>query len=62
MPKVTVLPHHEICPEGAEVELQAGENLCKALLEKGIKTTYLPAKEISDTIRGPLVEIGSLDT
>ena len=37
MPKITVLPHHEICPEGTEVELEAGKNLCKALLEKGIK-------------------------
>lgn len=40
MPKITVLPHHEICPEGAEVELEAGSNLCKALLEKGIKIEH----------------------
>ena len=40
MPKITVLPHHEICPEGTEVELEAGKNLCKALLEKGIKIEH----------------------
>ncbi|HCH26597.1 MULTISPECIES: ISC system 2Fe-2S type ferredoxin [Psychrobacter] len=40
MPKITVLPHHEICPEGTEVELEAGQNLCKALLEKGIKIEH----------------------
>ena len=40
MPKITILPHHEICPEGTEVELEAGSNLCKALLEKGIKIEH----------------------
>ena len=40
MPKITVLPHHEICPEGTEVELETGSNLCKALLEKGIKIEH----------------------
>ncbi len=40
MPKITVLPHHEICPEGIEVELESGDNLCKALLEKGIKIEH----------------------
>ena len=41
MPKITVLPHHEICPQGIEVELAAGENLCKALIEKGIKSKII---------------------
>lgn len=36
MVTITVLPHHEICPEGAVIELDKGENLCKGLLEKGI--------------------------
>lgn len=36
MPKITILPHHEICPEGTEVELETGSNLCSGLLEKGI--------------------------
>ncbi|TXD98208.1 ISC system 2Fe-2S type ferredoxin [Psychrobacter frigidicola] len=40
MAKITVLPHHEICPEGAVVELEAGSNLCKALVEKGIKIEH----------------------
>lgn len=40
MPKITILPHHEICPEGAEVELESGSSLCKALLEKGIKIEH----------------------
>lgn len=40
MTKVTILPHHEICPEGTEVELTAGSNLCEGLLEKGIKIEH----------------------
>ena len=39
MPKVTVLPHHEICPEGAEVELQAGQKRA-GRLGKGIKIEH----------------------
>jgi 2Fe-2S ferredoxin len=40
MPKITVLPHFEICPEGAEVELADGVNLCEGLLEQGIKIEH----------------------
>lgn len=40
MVTVTVLPHYEICPEGATVELNEGENLCEGLLERGIKIEH----------------------
>ncbi|UNU73016.1 ISC system 2Fe-2S type ferredoxin [Moraxella nasovis] len=40
MPKVTLLPHHEICPNGATLELNEGENLCEGLLERGIKIEH----------------------
>ncbi len=40
MPKITILPHHEICPNGVEVELATGDNLCKGLLEKGVKIEH----------------------
>ena len=40
MVTVTVLRHHEICPEGATVELNEGENLCEGLLERGIKIEH----------------------
>ena len=29
MPKVKILPHPEICPEGAEFELNNDESLCE---------------------------------
>ncbi len=33
MPKITVLPHHDICPNGAEFEAEVGKSLCRNLLE-----------------------------
>lgn len=40
MPKVTVLPHAEYCPDGAEFEASAGDNLCKSLLKNGISIEH----------------------
>ena len=40
MPKIHILPHHEICPTGADIELKAGENLCQGLLNNGIKIEH----------------------
>lgn len=36
MPKITFLPHAELCPEGAEIETVPGENILKVALEHGI--------------------------
>ena len=36
MPKVTFLPHPEICPEGETVEMEAGRSICEQALEHGI--------------------------
>lgn len=40
MPRIKVLPHPEICPQGAEFEAQAGQNLCRALLAQGIEIEH----------------------
>ncbi|CAN5367192.1 ISC system 2Fe-2S type ferredoxin [soil metagenome] len=32
MPIIKILPHAEICPEGAEFEVPSGTNLCRAML------------------------------
>jgi len=34
--QVIVLPHVDLCPEGAVIEARAGESLCQNLLENGI--------------------------
>ena len=36
MPKVVFLPHHEICPEGAVVDVPTGSNLIEVALDNDI--------------------------
>ena len=36
MTEIVVLPHHEICPEGAVIEAERGESVCQALLRNDI--------------------------
>jgi ferredoxin, 2Fe-2S len=36
MTRITVLPHADVCPEGAVVDTQPGETICRALLDHDI--------------------------
>lgn len=36
MPRITILPHAEYCPEGDTVEAPRGTSICEALLDNGI--------------------------
>ena len=36
MTEIVVIPHHEICPEGAVIEAEQGETVCEALLRHDI--------------------------
>ncbi len=36
MPRITILPHPEYCPEGDTVDAPRGTSICEALLENGI--------------------------
>ena len=36
MTEIVILPHHEMCPEGAVVEAEVGESICDALLRNDI--------------------------
>ena len=40
MTEIVVLPHHEICPEGAVVEAEQGESVCEALLRNDIEIEH----------------------
>ena len=40
MPRIKVLPHAQICPEGAEFEVEQNANLCESLLKNGIKIEH----------------------
>ena len=41
MPKITVLPNEEFCPEGKVIETTAGTSVCRALLDNGIEIEHL---------------------
>ncbi|MCM5568904.1 ISC system 2Fe-2S type ferredoxin [Burkholderiaceae bacterium FT117] len=36
MPRITVLPHEALCPQGAEFDAEPGAVLCRELLDHGI--------------------------
>ncbi|MDA1339234.1 MAG: ISC system 2Fe-2S type ferredoxin [Proteobacteria bacterium] len=36
MPKIIILPHHELCPDGDVIEAKAGESICDTLLNNHI--------------------------
>jgi 2Fe-2S ferredoxin len=36
MTQIIVLPHVEICPEGAVIEAKAGKSICQNLVDNGI--------------------------
>lgn len=41
MPKITVLPHPMLCPEGKVIEdVASGESICNVLLEHGIEIEH----------------------
>ena len=40
MPRIKVLPHADICPQGAEFEAPAGTSICRALLDHDIELEH----------------------
>ena len=36
MPRITILPHAEYCPEGDTIDAPRGTSLCEAMLDHGI--------------------------
>lgn len=40
MTQIIVLPHVELCPEGAVIETEPGKSICTALLENGIEIEH----------------------
>lgn len=40
MTQVVVLPHAELCPEGAVIEAVPGTSICEALLENGVEIEH----------------------
>ena len=40
MPKLTVLPHADLCPAGKVIEARAGDSICESLLAHGVEIEH----------------------
>jgi 2Fe-2S ferredoxin len=49
MPKIIILPHDEICPEGAQIEAEAGTSVLDAALDNDIPIEHACEKSCACT-------------
>jgi 2Fe-2S ferredoxin len=49
MPQIIILPHEEICPEGAVIEAEPGTTVCDAALKNGIEIEHACEKSCACT-------------
>ena len=49
MTQIIVLPHAELCPEGAVIEAEPGTTICDALLENGVEIEHACEKSCACT-------------
>jgi len=49
MPKLKVLPHAALCPEGAEIEAPTGKSICDTLLDNHIEIEHACEKQAACT-------------
>jgi 2Fe-2S ferredoxin len=49
MPQIIVLPHEEICPEGAVIEAESGVSICDSLLAHDIHIEHACEKSCACT-------------
>ena len=63
MPRLTVLPHETLCPEGAVIEAKTGVSICDNLLDNGVEIEHACEKSCACTTCHVVVREGfnSLD-
>ncbi len=49
MPQLIVLPHEELCPQGAVLQVESGTSICDALLNNGIEIEHACEKSCACT-------------
>ena len=49
MPKITVLPHETLCPQGLEIQATSGMTILDNLLEKGVEVDHACEKSCACT-------------
>ncbi len=58
MPQLIVLPHVELCPEGAVIEAKPGDTICDTLLANGIEIEHACEKSCACTTCHVIVREG----
>ena len=58
MPKLKVLPHAALCPQGAEIEAESGKSICDTLLENDIDIEHACEKSCACTTCHVIVRQG----
>ncbi len=58
MPQLIFLPHHELCPEGKVIEVEAGVSICDAALAEGIEIEHACEKSCACTTCHVIVREG----
>jgi 2Fe-2S ferredoxin len=58
MPNIIVLPHPELCPEGASFEAQSGVSICDSLLQHDIDIDHACEKACACTTCHVIVREG----
>ena len=58
MPKIIILPHHEICPDGDIIEAKSGDSICDSLLKNHIHIEHACEKVCACTTCHVVVKEG----
>lgn len=58
MPKLTFLPHEEICPDGAVIDVAPGISICDAALNNGIEIEHSCEKSCACTTCHVIIQEG----
>jgi 2Fe-2S ferredoxin len=58
MPKLKVLPHAALCPQGVEIEASSGKSICDTLLENHIDIEHACEKSCACTTCHVIVRKG----
>ncbi|HEY9102904.1 ISC system 2Fe-2S type ferredoxin [Chitinimonas sp.] len=58
MPKITVLPHAQLCPKGASFDVEPGVSICDALLDQHIDIEHACEKSCACTTCHVIVKQG----
>ena len=58
MPQIIVLPHFELCPEGAHIDAKPGDTICDTLLANGVEIEHACEKSCACTTCHVIVREG----